>query len=353
MTKKFAVLLLAALACACAGPRRKAAPGLPAAGPRPDWADGPSAEFPRARYLLGVGIADDQAAAMERARGEIARVFSARVTVNSLASASESTSVTAGGAVTASSSQDVRQAVRSTSQKVLEGVEIVRGWREPGTGSYYSLAVLDRAKAFAAMQDRLADLDRQAVALKAALAAPADKLAGVKAALNLRSLLKARGALAADMRVLSPGQDPDPGFDPAAAASAAAAALARLDVAVVVTGDGAAGVRPAVLAELASLGIDGREAASADGADIAVNCEVSFAPQADPDPASGWKWCRGEAAVTMKDVKSSRVFLSAQAAAREASASAAAARSRAEASLGRAIAARIGSGLDDYFRSLP
>jgi hypothetical protein len=353
MTRKLTFIFFSALLCACAGarPRRAGVPGDVTAGPRPDWADGAGAEFPRARFLTGVGIADDQASAMERARGEISRVFSTLVTANSVATASETTTENKGAAATVSS-QDVTQTVRSTSQKVLEGVEIVRGWREPSTGRYYSLAVLDRAKALAAMADRMEELDGQAKDLQARLASSPEKLDKVKYALRLRSLLKARDGLAADMRVLAPGQRPDDGFDPAAAAAAAARALGQLDVAVIMP-DGAAGVRTAVISALNAAGLDGREAKGPEGADIAVDCSAQFAQLADPDPRSAWKWSRGTASVSLKDVKTGRIFLSFEASAREASSSDGEARARAETSLGKKIAAEIGRGINSYFEGQP
>lgn len=354
MTRRSAVILMSALLCACAGaPVKRGADlaGVVPAGPRPDWADGTSAEFPRGRFLTGVGIADDQASAMDRARGEIARVFSTQVTANSLATASEQTTENKGISST-SSSQDVMQTVRSTSQKVLEGVEIARSWRETATGRYYSLAVLDRAKALAAMGDKMEELDGQAKDLQARLAGAPGKLDKVKYALRLRSLLKARESLAADMRVLAPGGRQDAGFDAQAASDASAKALGQLDVAVIMP-DGAAGVRSAIISALNAIGLDGREAGGAEGADIAVDCSAQFAPQADQDPRSAWKWSRGTASVSLKDVKTGKIFLNFDASAREASASDAEARVRTEASLGKKIAAEIGRGIDNYFQAQP
>ena len=70
-------LLLAAsaalLAAGCGGsaPRRGDAVAS-VGGPRPQWAAGDSADFPRARYITGVGNADDETTAAERARAEVA-----------------------------------------------------------------------------------------------------------------------------------------------------------------------------------------------------------------------------------------------------------------------------------------
>ena len=353
MTRNLSIICLSALLCACAGARVKNGSvqgGVPS-GPRPDWTDGTSAEFPRNRFLTGVGIADDQASAMERARGEISRVFSTQVTVNSMATATEQTTERQGTSSTASS-QDIMQTVRSTSQKVLEGVEIARSWREAAAGRYYSLAVLDRAKALAAMGDKMEELDGQAKDLQARLTATPEKLDKVKYALRLRSMMKARESLAADMRVLAPGERPDAGFDATAALDAAAKALGQLDVAVIMP-DGASGVRSAIISALNAIGLDGREAKGPEGADIAVDCSAQFEQVADPDPRSAWKWARGAASVSMKDVKTSKIFLNFDASAKEASAEESGARARAEVSLGKKIAAEISRGINSYFEAQP
>ncbi len=355
MGKKLSVMLLSTLFCACAGAGSKRAAssaGVPS-GPRPDWVNGTSAEFPRDQYLLGIGIADDPASAMERARGEIARVFGTQITVASLVTASESSSRMAGGKEETSSSQDVMQAVHSTARKALEGVQIERSWRDPATGTYYSLATLKIDDALTDMDGRLIQIDKQARALKLGMETAREKLDKVKAALELRSLLKARTELVSDMHVLDPKADTDPFLRPEEYEAEADKTLGQLDVAVIMSGDGAQNVRPAVINALNKLGIDAREASSPAGADIAVECSAKFSDQADPDPSSAWKWTRGDASVSMTDVKSGKIFLSEQASAREASAVQSTARSRAEVSLGRAIAEKIRSGIDSYFSSRP
>ncbi len=347
--RKLAFISAVLLTAACAGAPARKAPGSPAvsAGSRPAWVDGVSAEFPRSRYLTGIGVADDQASAMERARGEIAKVFSAQVTARTVVLASEQTSQRS-GAESSSSSQDVMQSVRSMSQKVLEGVEIVRNWMDSATRQFYSLAALDRAKALSAMTAKLEELDARAKEFQAAMAAAPEKLDQVKYAFRLRSLLKAREAVLADIRVLQPGAA-DPGLDASAAADAAAKTLGRLNVAVIMPGEAAARVRPAVISALNAAGLDARDSADASGADIAVECSASFTSPADPDPRSSWKWSRGTAVVSMKDVKTGRIFLNAETSAREASGSDTEARSKAEVSLGKKIASEITRSIDTYF----
>jgi hypothetical protein len=352
MKKILIPALCALLCCACASvPARNAAGPRGtelSEGPRPGWVDGNGTEFPRSRFLTGIGVGDDQASAMERSRGEISRIFSTQVTMNTMVNSSEQES-SLQGKTSSSYSQDVSQAVRSTSQKALEGTEIARAWRDKTTGQYYALAILDRAKALAAIGGKLEDIDGQVRPLAAGLAAEPEKLAKIKNAMKLKALLKGRKSLEADLRVLDPSAGAQAGFDVNGAADAAQKALASLDVAVVMAGDASARVQASVIKALNAMGLDAKTSPA--GADIIVDCAVEFAPVPDTDPQSRWKWSRGSASVAMKDVKTAKVFLDFSTTAKEASSTGAEARARAEASLGLKIGEQISQGISAYFEN--
>jgi len=344
------------LLSACAGTAGRAARSdMGGSAARPDWADGVSAEYPRARYLTGAASADDQETAKDRARGEISKVFVTQVTVNTYAAAAEQTS-TRQGDTAFSSSQDVMQTVRTTSRKMLEGVEIARTWRDPGTGLYYALAILERSKALAALDARLSDIDSGVTGLNREFSAAGEKMAKAGAALKLLPLLKARESVVADMRVLDPGGPAEPGFSISGIRRDAAAALAALDVAVVIVPENLERTAAEVIKALNSLGIEARTAGAGKAgsragrdADIAVECSASFEDAADPDPRSRWKWSKGGAAVSLKDVRADKIFLSFNVSSKEADASPAEARAKAEIALGKKIGAGIGRGISSYF----
>ena len=311
MTKIIIPALCALLVCACASQPAKKAVAVPGAvrtsqGPRPDWVDGNGADYPRSRFLTGIGVADDQASAMERSRGEISRIFSTQVTMNTMVNSSEQNSSQQGKNVS-SYSQDVVQAVRSTSQKVLEGTEIARTWLDKATGQYYALAVLDRSSAMAAISGKLDDIDTQARPLAAGLSAETEKLAKIKNAMKLNALLKGREKLQADMRVLDPSAGTKAGFDVNGARDAVQKALTSLEVAVVMPGEVSSRVQAALVKTLNTMGIDAKTGGVT--ADILVECTAEFASVPDSDPQSRWKWSRGSATVAMKDVKTSKIFL--------------------------------------------
>ncbi|HNW43968.1 MAG TPA: LPP20 family lipoprotein [Elusimicrobiales bacterium] len=349
MHKIIAAACSAVLLAGCASAGRKPGQAAPAQGPRPAWVDGSDAGYPRSRFLTGVSSADDLNAAKDRARGEISKVFSTQITLNTAVAASEYTSETQ-GRTSSASAQNVTQNVRAVSQKKLEGVEIAATWRD-AAGQYFALAVLERAKALAALDGQALELDARARDTAALLAAAGDKLQKAKHALALLGLLKTRDALTADMRVLDPARGAAAGFDANAARRDAAAALAALDVALELTKENSAAVAAAVVKALNGLGIEARVAAAGPGTDIAAECAVELSAVADTDTRSRWRWHRGSAAVALKEVKTGKIFLTFDAAAKEASATAEEARQKTEAALGKKLGAEISRAIAAYLEN--
>ena len=344
--KKFILpLVCAAFLAACAGARVRPDGSVTA---RPDWADGSSAAYPRSRFLTGIGSADDLGSAKDRARGEISRIFATQVTMNTSAIASEQTS-SQGGKSLSNSAQDVMESVRATSSKMLEGVEVVQTWHDSSTRQYYALAVLDRAKALAALSGKLEELDASVDDVNKSFSAAMEKMAKAKFAMKLLSLFKGRESLTADMRVLNPGGSTEPSFNINYLRRASADALAALDVAVTMSGDSSDQAAAEIIKTLNGMGIQAKTGAGS--ADIAVDCAAKFEPMADPDVHSRWKWYRASATISLKDVKASKIFLSADVTAKEAAATAAEAKTRTEASLGKKVGAEITKGITAYFEN--
>lgn len=202
------------------------------AGSRPDWIDGASRQYPRDRYLVGVGMGDDRAVASDRARAEISKIFTTQVSVTTNVNEAEATSKQ-GSKTENSFSQAISQSLQTVSKKMLEGVEVVENWKDGATMQQYALAVLDRAKALAAVKDKIDDFDKQAQQWKSQMDSSSDKVGKVKAAMKLLALLKARAGLNGDLRVLDPGGKalPSP-FDEAALRAEAAKTVSELDVVV-------------------------------------------------------------------------------------------------------------------------
>lgn len=331
-----------------------AAPALSAqvyagTGNRPDWVDGSSMEYPRDRYLVGISQGDDLLSAKDRARGEISRIFSTQVAINTNVTASEQTA-SQGGKTSSSFSQEVMQNVRAASQKMLEGVEIVETWQDPATRQYYALAVLDRSQALSAVTDKLADLDRRAREFSVEFTSATGKFPRVKTAMKLLALLKGREGVVADIRVLDPGRKTAIPLDVNKVRKDAAKALSALDVAVVMSGEDAAQVETAIIKTLNSLGLEAKAGRGGD-TDIEVECSVEAAEVQDADPRSRWKFSRYSASVALKDAGTDKTFLSFDASAKEASSDPGEARLKARVSLGKKIGAAVKEGITAYFEN--
>jgi hypothetical protein len=323
--------------------------GQARAGSKPDWVEGPSAKYPRALYVVGVGLGDDRDSARDRARGEIARIFSSLVTVDTSLSETE-TNLKGTDGQSSNFSQTVSQNVRTASKKMLEGVEVVEEWKDEASKQHYALAVLERAKGRSALQERLADFDAQAQRWKAAMDAATEKLPRVKAAMKLLALLKARAEVNSELRVLDPeGKGQAGPLDEAALRPLAAKAVADLDVFVDASGSGAEAMETALVKSLNALGFEATAGSAPAATDILVESKVETKPVESADPR--WKFARAAVTVSLKDSRTGKIFLRFDASDRQASADYNEAVRRALASLGRKVAPQVHDAVTDYFEN--
>lgn len=344
-------MTLASLACAAlllsacgGGAARKSSSG----GSRPSWVEGESPKWTRAQNVLGVGSGDDEESAADRARGEISRVFSSAVTVDTTVDETE-TNLTQGGATNSSFSQVVAQNVRTASRKMLEGVEVVERWKDAATGRYYALAVLNKGKALAAVAEKTSALDADAGQWKARLDAAGDKFERAKAAAKLSALLKGRLDLENDRRVLGGGALAST-VDVSAAKAAAARALEALDVVVVATGEHAEELETGIVSGLAASGLMAKRGDAGDRGDLIV--ESRSAAQTVEGGDARWKWSRGSATVTLKDGREGKAFARFDVSERQASADAGEARRRAAAALAKKAAEKTAAAISAFFENL-
>ena len=341
---RLAAISLCVLAAGCGSGGRSSSPRVTSGGARPSWIDGESARFPRSQYVTGVGSADDEASAAERARGEVARVFTAAVTADTSVDESE-TNIAQGGRSSSSNAQTVAQRVRSVSEKVLEGLEIVERWKD-SSGRHYALAALSKAKALAAVEERTQALDAEAALWKGRLDSVTDKFERAKAAARLSNLLKTRLELENDRRVLGGGSLPST-IDVASAKDAAVRALAALDVMVAVTGEGSEEVETGIVAGLVANGLTAKRGNPGDAGDMIVEAGSTIEPIESPDPK--WKWSRATAIITLKDGRESKSFAKITASEREAAGDARQARRRSLESLAKKAAEKTSAAIAAFF----
>ena len=342
---RFVVLLFAAATAAsltaCAGASR----GASAGGSRPGWVDGQGSEWPRSRFITGLGSADDENTAADRARGEVARVFSADVSVNTSTEQSEGTSQKDGKTSTSFSST-VAEKVRTATQKVLEGVDVVARWKDSSVGRYYALAALPKEQALIAVNEKAHDIGAEAAQYKAQLTSATDAFARAKAAAKLLALAKAWSGLEADSRVLGGGALSGD-FDTATVRPEAAKAMAALDVVVAVSGEGSEAVEIAAVEGLNAAGLSAKRGTASDKSDLTATAQVNVQTQDAGDPR--WKRSRATASVTLQDGRSGKAFASFDVTAREDAVDAGEARRRTLASLAKKTSEKVTAAINDFF----
>ncbi|NWF74404.1 MAG: LPP20 family lipoprotein [Nitrospirae bacterium] len=173
---------------------------------KPDWVDGVSTAYPSGQYLVGVGQAENRAAAEDRAYGAVARIFKAEV--HAQAKDWESYLVIEQrGHSTAERRLTLDNLTRVSTDKVLENVRIVERWVDVQTGLQYALAGMHRSQAETAFMERIIELDRSISDDVGEARQSSDKLARVKALRRAARNLVLRETYNADLRVIrSSGQ---------------------------------------------------------------------------------------------------------------------------------------------------
>lgn len=316
---------------------------------KPDWVDGVSAKFPRVKYMIGVGSADDRPTAESRARAELTRSFSVYVTSRTDVRESETVGQE-GKSKTSTYSASVDDRIQSTSTKVLEGVEIADFWVDPDSKQCYALAVLDRSKAASALKDKIQGIDLQSVKWMVDVTAAADKITAVRAAMRLVSLQKERTALNGDLRILEGNGAPN-AVNEARANAAIASALGNLIVRVHMTGEGAEPVEAGIITALGSFGLAAKKGDAEVPADLAVSAQVTTEPYENIGGDKRWQWMRSRAKVEAKDLATGRVFLMFEVNDRQSARAIDEAQRRTLNALAEKAAAKITSGIAAYLES--
>jgi hypothetical protein len=314
----------------------------------PDWVEGQSRKYPREMYMTGVGSGDDRASAEDRARGEIARVFSTVVTVNTRVFEAEKNKNDAKGKSETSFSNSVDQTVQTASRKVLEGTEIVETWKDQTAKRVYALAALDRHKAMASVEEKLDELDAQSKEWNGQMQASADRLGKVKAAMKLMALLKARESLNAELRILDASGHgrPNP-LNEALVRPEASKALSSLEITVDVEGASSRDIETGIVKGLNSLGLSARTT-RAEAPDVLVEGKIDS--QELPEDGK-WRFARSQVTMILKDGRSGKVFLQFDGSERQAALSQKEAQRRSLAKLSEKLAPRISEAISGYFEN--
>lgn len=272
---------------------------LHAADARPDWLSGQSAEYPTSAYVIGVGQGPSQEKAADKARADLAKSLSMSIEATTHSNASESTD-----GRSSSYSQDVSDDVRTSTNKVLDGVTIAKYWQ--GSDDYYALAVLDRAHSLKIFRDKLEEFDRDFATAQGQLDKLDGKFARLRVALKLTRIARDRRRLNADYRILNPEAQ---GL-PAPAGAADAVAKARKAVSAITFQVAADGPQPdklqaRIIDGLSSLGLKAVEK-SDKACDVVLEAKADAAKLAPEDLT--WFWAKGTIIVKLSYGSTGEVF---------------------------------------------
>ncbi|MBJ18384.1 MAG: hypothetical protein CL933_03065 [Deltaproteobacteria bacterium] len=164
----------------------------------PGWVGGGvPAEFPKNAFVTALGTGDSLAAAQIAAKGELSRVFSARL--NSELEWIERETVV-GEAVVQSS--DLFDSTKIETEIELEGVEVPLHWRDPRSGEIWALAILERSKECLRIRSEGRDLITQLDRLAGEARTNANVLVALRAAMIAVDLGTSLDGLQARSRVL-------------------------------------------------------------------------------------------------------------------------------------------------------
>lgn len=168
-------------------------------GPPPVWTNGTCNSE---KYLCGVGDGADRKAADIDARAELARIFQANITSVAKSFEGASRTINSKTGETWTETQNVSQFSMVSTEKVVTMSEIIERW-DDGKGRLWSLAVIDRAQASAALRDQIQAKDQIVSAQLERAKAAGDALSKMKALKAAVAAFAEREALNSDLRVIN------------------------------------------------------------------------------------------------------------------------------------------------------
>ncbi len=279
------VLLLLLSACASDGDRSPA-------GARPSWVDEAYRVYPSSQYLVGTGEAATAALAKDRARADLAKVFSVAIDERG-----EDSTVVRQDADGQQRQMLIRREIRTQTKQVLEGVEIADVWFDPEQKQYHALAILRRARTRRVLTEQIAPLDRQTGVYLEQAEASREVLARIAYLARALKLQRRRDALQRLLRVVdSSGRGIAVRWPLPAITAAIDDSFARLSVrpgARACDGSYQQGLEQALRGALAAAGM-----ASDDAAGIDLLARLSLD---DRVQRQGWYWLRGRLSLVLKD----------------------------------------------------
>lgn len=311
----------------------------------PGWVSGESTDYPADSYITAVGSADNINSAYDKARSQIAGVFSSDITVKSLVSEAETTQIYE-GEEKSDSYTDIAEDIKTTAKKSLEGIEIPYWWYDNQSGKFYALAVLDRAKAAAILKQKISQISLKAKPLELEFEQIAKKTDSAKTALKLIGLYEKRKNLHSDLAIVLPTESYSYPRENQIRPKLVKA-VSDIVAIVVVSGEYSDFLKPAIAKGLHSVGFSVKTTPGT--GDILVSASFEFTTSFEPYHYSRWQWFNATVKTEIKDLETKTVFAGFTLSDRQASAQLATARKRAEKSLAEKVTEKIKLELENYF----
>ncbi len=347
LAPRLLLVLLASAACS-SGPEER----------RPPWIDGVSAQFPVARYLVGLGEARSRPAATARAYEAVSRIFEAQVTAQARDWESY-VQLDHPGGTSHQRRLTIERITKVSTDKVLENVQVLDAWLDRATGTHYVLAGINRAQGEGVLLDRIRDLDQTIETELDRAATTRDRLTALRNLKRAAGHLVLREAFNADLRVIRPSGQGEPATRHVADLTAKLDAYlaTNLVIGVEVSGDEAEAVRRAVLEGLVRQGlpvtdhpvsVDAQPNAPDDARPLPllVRGTSRLWNAAVPDPMFAYvRWC---AEFLILDVQSARVVGAVSRRGREGHVTESEARTRAVHVMEREVTAELATSLAEY-----
>lgn len=324
------VVLLCLLAVAPSCVRRVEEPKPQA---RPQWIDtNSSPRYPSRFYLTGVGTGGTRRSAEDAARAEIARFLKVKVTASSFDyMKSEISPGTA-----EQFSQKLESALATSVEQAIEGTSIAEIWEEPGRGTVYALAILDRERGSAVLKERIMKLDAEVEALLERKIGEG-RFSGLGQAVRAAEALQKRDILNTELIMISPeGIGITSRYSLAEVMRKIETILGNVRIGLDLTGDTTGDIRLALVRGLT--GARMTVATSPEAADIVIRGQVELNRV---DEASPWYWFLASLRGDMVDPKSGIYLGTATESSREGAQDQTRGRMRAMESLGEKVAGRI------------
>ena len=268
---------------------------------RPGWTDsGKSKDYPANRYLIGIGTAADLGTAKDRARANLAKIFSVKISEVTEDLTSHARKSGAAGTEYINEAR-VERLISSRTEHVLTGVQIAQTWQGPKTRAYYVLAVLPRLQASNNLRQEIDRLDRTTRTYVKRARNEGDTLRKVRAASIALDAQLARQAYQRTLRVIDrSGRGEPPKWEMAKLSSDLGRLLRRVRIAAQVNDDTTGTLQTSVSGALA---IAGFLVSKDEAAEFVLDARLRME---DIGLRDGWYWIRGVLEIKLTERVSKR-----------------------------------------------